>query len=214
MKIAVLGTGMVGTTIASKLVALGHEVMMGSRARGNEKAVAWASEAGAGASDGAFAEAAAFGALAFNCTKGEHALAVMEAAGGGLAGKVLIDVTNPLDFSKGFPPRLTVCNDDSLAEQIQRAVPEARVVKAFNTIAAPVMVDPSRVPGDHDLLICGDDADAKAEVTTIAREWFGWKHVVDLGKLDGARATEAYLLMWTRLYGALGTANFNLHLAR
>ncbi|HUH01283.1 MAG TPA: NAD(P)-binding domain-containing protein [Kofleriaceae bacterium] len=215
MKIAVLGTGMVGATMASKLVAVGHEVMMGSRARGNEKATAWVAGAGERASEGAFADAAAFGGLAFNCTKGEHALAVIEAAGAAnLAGKVLIDVSNPLDFSRGFPPRLSVCNDDSLGEQIQRAVPDARVVKAFNTIAAPVMVDPSLVPGDHDLLVCGNDAEAKAEVTKIAREWFGWTHVVDVGGLDGARATEAYLLMWTRLYGAFGTGTFNLHFAR
>jgi predicted dinucleotide-binding enzyme len=189
--------------------------MMGSRTRGNEKAVEWVSGAGDGASEGTFAEAAAFGELAWNCTKGEHALTVIDAAGApNLAGKVLIDVTNPLDFSKGFPPRLTVCNDDSLGEQIQRALPEARVVKAFNTINCSVMVDPSLVPGEHDLLLCGNDADAKSQVATIARDWFGWKHVVDIGKLDGARATEAYLLLWTRLYGALGTGTFNLHLAR
>ena len=143
MRFGVLGTGMVGQAIAGKLVAVGHEVKMGSREAGNEKAVAWASEAGEGASEGSFADAAGFGEVVVNATAGAHSLEALEAAGAeNLAGKVLIDVANALDFSQGMPPTLTVCNDDSLGEQIQRAFPDARVVKALNTINASVMVAP------------------------------------------------------------------------
>lgn len=215
MKIAVLGTGAVGTTLGSKLVKLGHEVMLGSRTRGNEKATAWAKEAGERASEGTFADAAAFGELIFHCAAGQHALEVLEAAGAdNLKGKILIDVSNPLDFSKGFPPSLSVCNTESLAEQIQRAFPEARVVKSLNTLNCQLMVEPERLPGEHDLFVSGDDAEAKAEVTRILREWFGWKQVIDLGDLSTARGTEAWLLLWTRLYGAFGHANYNLHIVR
>jgi 8-hydroxy-5-deazaflavin:NADPH oxidoreductase len=140
MKLAVLGTGIVGATIASKLVALGHEVRMGSRTTGNERAVAWAEEAGAGASEGTFADAATFGEVVFNCTAGTASLEALSAAGEeNLAGKVLVDVANPLDFSQGMPPTLAVCNTDSLGEQIQRAFPDARVVKTLNTVNAEVM---------------------------------------------------------------------------
>src|SRR5690606_92087 len=135
MRVGVLGTGDVGKTLASRLIEIGHEVRMGSRAQGNEAAKAWVAEAGAGASEGTFADAAAFGEMVLNCTKGEHALAVMEAAGAdNLAGKVLIDLSNPLDFSQGFPPSLSVCNTDSMGEQIQRKLPSTKVVKALNTM--------------------------------------------------------------------------------
>ena len=165
MKIGVLGTGIVGSTIASKLCALGHEVTMGARSAGNETARTWAESAGTNASEGSFADAAAFGALVFNCTSGMHALDALEEAGAAnLAGKVLIDVANPLDFSQGRPPTLSVCNTDSLGEQIQRALPETNVVKALNTLNCLVMVDPARVPGDHDVFICGNDEGAKAQV--------------------------------------------------
>jgi len=127
MRIGVLGTGMVGTTIATKLVALGHEVMMGSRTADNETASEWVASAGASASQGKFADAAAFGELAFNCTAGNGSLEALEMAGAeNLAGKTLVDVANPLDFSQGMPPHLFICNTDSLAEQIQRAFPDAR----------------------------------------------------------------------------------------
>lgn len=214
MKIGVFGTGMVGTTIASKLVELGHEVKMGSRTAGNEKAVAWAQEAGAGASEGSFADAAAHGEVLFNCTLGTATLDVLRAAGAGaLAGKILIDVSNPLDFSKGMPPSLFAFGDDSLAEQIQRAFPDTRVVKALNTINASVMVEPSRVPGEHDTFISGNDAEAKQKVTEILRG-FGWKSVIDLGDLTTARGTEAYLMLWLRLWGALGTPDLNIKVVK
>jgi 8-hydroxy-5-deazaflavin:NADPH oxidoreductase len=132
-----------------------------------------------------------------------------------LEGKILIDAGNPLDFSKGMPPVLSVCNDDSLGEQIQRAFPRARVVKALNTVTAGLMVDPAAVAGgEHDLFICGDDADAKAQVTGWLREWFGWRHVIDVGPISAARGTEMLLPLWIRLMGALGTPMFNFRIVQ
>jgi predicted dinucleotide-binding enzyme len=212
MKIGVLGTGTVGETIASKLVSLGHEVQMGSRSAGNEKAGSWVEAAGRGASEGSFADAASFGELVFNCTAGMHSLAALEAAGAeNLAGKVLVDVANALDFSGGMPPTLGVCNTDSLGEQIQRSFPEARVVKALNTITAAVMVDPASVPGVHDVFVCGDDAAAKREAGELLQS-FGWaaERIRDLGGISAARGTEMYLPLWLNLYGTFGTANFNI----
>ena len=216
MRIGVLGTGMVGKTIATKLVALGHEVMMGSRTAGNETAAEWVTSAGSGASQGTFADAAAFGELVFNCTAGTGSLEALELAGAeNLAGKTLVDVANPLDFSQGMPPRLFICNTDSLAEQIQRAFPDARVVKALNTVNHEVMVDPEKVPGEHDVFVCGNDETAKAEVFELLRS-FGWavENIVDLGDISAARGTEAYLLLWLRLRGAFQTGHLNIKVLR
>ena len=216
MKIAVLGTGMVGSTIANKLVSLGHTVMMGSRSADNDKARAWAAAAGANASTGTFADAAAFAEMVFNCTAGVASLEALQLAGSdNLAGKILVDIANPLDFSKGMPPTLSVCNDSSLGEQIQAAFPATKVIKTLNTVNCNIMVDPSLVAGAHTMFIAGDDGDAKAEVErTVLREWFGWRDVVDLGGISAARGTEMYLPMWVRMWGALGTANFNIHVNR
>jgi 8-hydroxy-5-deazaflavin:NADPH oxidoreductase len=215
MRIGVFGTGVVGSTIGSKLVQLGHEVRMGAREATNAKAAAWAAGQGDRASHGTFADAAAFAELLFNCTAGTGSLDALDAAGDEhLRGKVLVDVANPLDFSKGFPPSLTVCNTDSLGEQLQRAHPELRVVKALNTMNTAVMVDPARVPGDHDAFLCGNDAAAKAQVTALLRDGFGWRHVHDLGDITAARGTEMLLPVWLRLYGALRTGDFNFHVAR
>jgi predicted dinucleotide-binding enzyme len=215
MNIAVLGTGMVGNAIASKLVSLGHDVRMGARTSGNEKAVAWAKQAGARASTGTFAEAAAFGELVFNCTNGAGSLEALEAAGAGnLRGKILVDVANPLEFGKGMPPTLFVSNDDSLAERIQRMFPETKVVKALNTINADIMVNPARLGGDSDVFVSGNDVGAKGRVTEILRGWLGWKSVIDLGDITTARGTEAYVLLWVRLWGALGSPNFNVKIVR
>jgi predicted dinucleotide-binding enzyme len=216
MRIAVLGTGSVGTTIASALVRAGHEVRMGSRTRDNERAAAWRQSAGENASHGDFADAAAFGELAFNCTAGGGSLEALGIAGrDNLRGKVLIDVANPLDFSKGMPPSLSVCNTDSLSEQIQRAFPETLVVKTLNTMTAAVMVDPSLVPGEHTVFMSGNDAAAKARVAAWLGAWFGWRrhNVVDLGDITTARGTEMLLPIWVRLWGALGTPYFNFHIA-
>ena len=211
MQIGVLGTGTVGTTIGTKLIELGLKVKLGARSATNEKAAAWAASQGANASHGDFAEAAAFGEGVFNCTAGQGSLAALEQAGAeNLNGKVLVDVANPLDFSRGMPPSLTVVNTDSLAEQLQRAFPGARVVKTLNTVTSAVMVNPALVPGDHDMFICGNDAAAKAQVTTLLREGFGWQSVLDLGDLSNARALEMYLPLWVRLYGVRQSPYFNI----
>lgn len=207
MRIGVLGTGMVGKTIAGKLVALEHEVMMGSRSADNEQAREWVAGAGPSASQGSFAEAAAFGELLFNCTAGVGSLdALSSVQPEDLAGKILIDVANPLDFSQGMPPSLSVSNTDSLGEQIQRAFPDTRVVKALNTINCAVMVDPARVPGEHDIFLAGDDDAAKRAVRELLQS-FGWAadRVIDLGDITSARATEMYLPLWLRLMGTLQT---------
>jgi len=214
MRIGVLGTGMVGNAIGTALVRAGHRVMMGSRTRDNEKAVAWVAAAGAGALQGSYSDAAAFGELLFNCTAGGASHSVLVAAGReNLAGKVLVDVANPLDFSQGFPPSLAVCNTDSLGEQLQRAFPELRVVKALNTVNCNVMVNPSLLPGDHDLFICGNEPTAKEEVSRLLVEAFGWRreNLIDLGDITMARGTEMLLPIWVRLWAKLGTPNFNLH---
>jgi 8-hydroxy-5-deazaflavin:NADPH oxidoreductase len=216
MKAAVLGTGSVGRTIGSKLLVLGHEVTMGSRSPDGEALREWVDGAGEGGGGGTFAAAAAAGELVFNCTAGAASLEALTAAGAdNLAGKTLIDVSNPLDFSRGMPPTLTVCNDDSLGERIQAAFPAARVVKALNTVNAAVMVEPVRVPGAHSIFVCGDDEGAKAETTDLL-ESFGWPRdaVVDLGGIEAARGTEMYLPLWLRLMGALGSSEFNIEVRR
>jgi 8-hydroxy-5-deazaflavin:NADPH oxidoreductase len=215
MKIAILGTGMVGNTIATKLLTLGHEVKMGSRTADNAKAAEWVKANGSTASQGTYADAAAFGELLFNCTSGAGSLAALEAAGKkNLAGKVLVDVSNPLDFSKGMPPSLLVCNTDSMAEQLQRAFPETKVVKALNTMNANLMVDPSLLEGDHDVFVCGNDAGAKGQVKELLKGDFGWKHVIDLGDLTAARGQEMFVILWVRLYGSLQSPMFNIHVVR
>jgi predicted dinucleotide-binding enzyme len=212
MRFGVLGTGKAGQTLAGKLVELGHEVTMGSRQAGNEKAVSWAAGAGDSAREGSFADAAAFGDVVVNATAGSVSLEALAAAGAGnLAGKLLIDVANPLGFSPEGPPTLTVCNDDSLGEQIQRAFPETRVVKTLNTVNADVMVEPGILPGSHTVFVAGNDAGAKAQVTDLLAS-FGWpaKSIMDLGDITAARGTEMYLPLWLRLWGATGTARLNV----
>jgi 8-hydroxy-5-deazaflavin:NADPH oxidoreductase len=215
MRIGILGTGVVGTTLGTKLVQLGHDVRMGSRSSGGEKARGWVKQVGGKSSEGTFEEAASHAEVIFNCTSGLGSVEALNAASArNLDGKILIDVANPLDFSRGMPPTLSVCNTDSLGEQIQRAFPGARVVKALNTVTATVMVDPSLVPGAHDLFISGNDQAAKAQVTQILTEWFGWKNVIDLGDITGARAQEMYLPLWLRMYMTFDTPNVNIHVAR
>ena len=216
MNIGILGTGIVGRTLGFKLVRSGHQVVMGSRTPGSPSAVGWAREAGAGAAYGTFGGAARFGELLFNCTAGTGSLEALRLAGpASLEGKILVDVANPLDFSKGMPPTLSVCNTDSLGEQIQREHPAARVVKALNTVNCHVMVDPSLVEGDHVLFICGNDVAAKARVVRLLDSAFGWKpaNIVDLGDISGARATEMLLPLWVRMMGAIGTPHFNFSIA-
>jgi hypothetical protein len=215
MKIGILGTGIVGKTIGTKLVQLGHNVKMGSRTANNEKASEWVKASGANASQGTFAEAAAFGELLFNCTSGMVSLEALKIAGASnMNGKILIDISNPLDFSKGMPPTLSVCNSDSLGEQIQRAYPQVKVVKTLNTLNCNIMVNPSLVPGSHDIFVSGNDAGAKAKVIDILKSWFGWKTVIDLGDITTARGTEMLLPIWIRLMGAFQTPNFNFKIVR
>jgi predicted dinucleotide-binding enzyme len=215
MKISVLGTGMVGETIATKLIQLGHSVRMGSRIANNEKATAWAQKNGANASSGTFADSAAFGELVFNCTSGAHSIEILNAAGEqNLANKILLDISNPLDFSKGMPPFLSVSNTDSLGEQIQRMLPHTKVIKTLNTVNCNVMVDASRVADKHSMFVCGNDAEAKAATIGFLTTWFGWSDVIDLGDITAARATESYLHLWLRLWGALKTGDFNIKVVR
>ena len=210
MNIGILGTGTVGATIGSKLLELGHAVKMGARSATNEKAAAWAGSQGPNASYGTFADAAAFGEMVFNCTAGQASLAALEQAGAGnLNGKVLVDIANALDFSRGMPPSLTVSSTDSLAEQIQRAFPAARVVKTLNTMNAGVMVNPALVPGDHDVFVSGNDADAKAQVTALLRDGFGWRSIIDLGDITSARGVEMILPLWVGLMMVKQTPMFN-----
>ena len=216
MRIGVLGTGMVGKTIATKLIALDHAVKMGARSAGNEKALAWVKASNSPrATQGSFAEAAADADLVFNCTAGMASLDALHAAGSeNLAGKILVDVSNPLDFSKGMPPTLSVCNNDSLGEQIQRAFPDAHVVKALNTMTCDLMVKPGLLPGDHDVFMSGNDADAKARLADLLKTGFGWTTIVDLGDITAARGMEMVLPLWLRLYGSLRSPTFNFRIVR
>lgn len=217
MKIGILGTGMVGNTLATKLVKIGHQVMMGSRTASSEAGQKWLQSVGGKAQIGTFATTAAFGEVVLDCTNGANSIEALRQAGAAnVRGKILIQVGNPLDLSKGLPPTLTVCNTDSLGEQTQREFPDARVVKALNTVNCDVMVDPGRVPGDHNLIICGNDAAAKKQVTQWLNEWFGWKHanIIDLGDITASRGTEMFLALWIRLFGLFGNPHFNIHIVR
>ena len=217
MKIAVLGTGAVGKTIGSALIRLGHEVKMGSRTNGNEKAVAWVAANGANASEGTFAEAAAFGEVVFVATKGEFTLDVLRAAGNAnLAGKVLADISNPLDFSKGMPPSLSICNTDSLGEQIQAAFPDAKVVKTLNIVNCEVMVNAGKSSATDrgTMFVSGNDADAKQSVIRNFLAPWGWNDVIDLGDISTARGTEMLLPLWVRTWAATGNGHFSFKVVR
>ena len=224
MKVGIIGSGIVGQTIGAKLAERGVDVVLGTRTpkQLNEKRgmgaplSEWIAKAGKNGRLGTFAEAAAHGEVVINATSGMASLEALALAGAeNLDGKILIDIANPLDFSKGMPPSLSVCNTDSLGEQIQKAFPRAKVVKTLNTTNAYVMVDPNQVAGgDHDIFVSGNDAEAKKRVTALLKEWFGWKSVIDLGDITTARGTEMLLPIWVRLWGALGTPMFNFRIAR
>jgi 8-hydroxy-5-deazaflavin:NADPH oxidoreductase len=225
MNIGILGTGIVGQTLASALTAKGHAVMIGTRdpeatlarpvhARSTTSYADWQADNPA-VRLGTFAEAARFGEALINATSGVGALPALESAGADALGeKVLLDTSNPLDFSRGFPPFLSVCNTDSLGEQLQRAFPRLRVVKTLNTVTAALMVNPAAVAGgDHTLFVAGNDADAKSSATRWLEEWFGWRHVIDLGDITGARGAEMYLPLWLRMMSASGPM-FNVRVVR
>jgi predicted dinucleotide-binding enzyme len=227
MRIGVLGTGMVGQVLAAKLAEAGHEVVVGTRdpaatlARqepdgyGNPPFSAWHAQH-PDVKVGSFADAATHGELVVNATAGGASLEALRLAGAAnLDGKVLVDVANPLDFSQGMPPSLSVANTDSLGERLQRAFPDVRVVKSLNTMNALLMADPRQLAdGDHTVFVCGDDDEAKAQVTQLLTEAFGWRDVIDLGDLSAARATEMVLPVWLRLMGTLRTPAFNFKVVR
>ncbi|MDD4971250.1 MAG: NAD(P)-binding domain-containing protein [Paludibacter sp.] len=212
-KIAVLGTGNVGETIGSKLIELGHTVAMGSRTINNEKALAFVTKHNGKASAGTFADAAAYGEIIFNCTKGSNSLEALHMAGeNNLKNKIIVDIANPLDFSKGMPPSLTVSNTNSLGEEIQKAFPSSKVVKALNTMWSGLMVNPSLINnGDHNAFISGNDAEAKEKVKEILKS-FGWAetNILDLGDITASRGTEMYLALWVRVLGSINTGSFNI----
>jgi 8-hydroxy-5-deazaflavin:NADPH oxidoreductase len=226
VRFGILGTGIVGRTIASRLAGLGHEVMVGTRnpadtmsrtepdTYGNPPFSAWQEEHPE-VQLGTFGEASAHGEMVLSATAGAVSLEALELAGEtNLNGKILIDIANPLDFSKGMPPTLLVCNTDSLGEQIQRRFPEAKVVKTLHTMNAYLMVDPAQLAAtDHTVFVSGDDAEAKAMVTELLRS-FGWTDIIDLGDITTARGSEMLLPIWLRLFGALQKPIFNFKIVR
>ena len=220
MKIAVLGTGSVGKTIGSKLIEKGHEVIMGSRSAGNEKAVAWAKDAGPKASEGSFADAAAQGEIVFLAVKGVNAVDALTAAGAdNLKGKTVVDISNALvqDPAKGPHLDASLTVGTSVAEQLQAALPEAKIVKSLNTMWAGLMVDPNQLAGgDHSVFMSGDHPDAKEQLAGILTQ-FGWKkeNIIDMGPLQTARATEAYMPLWLSLFMGGGmNAKFNIKIVK
>lgn len=227
MKIAVLGTGVVGQTLAAKLAQLGHSVMIGTRSPqetlartelgmyGQPPFTAWLEENPV-IQLGKYAEAAQFGAVVINATNGMGSLEALHQAGAAnLNGKILMDISNPLDFSHGMPPTLSVSNTDSLGEQIQRAFPQVKVVKTLNTITASLMVNPGLVGnGDHTIFVSGNDPAAKDQVREWLAGWFGWKDILDLGDITTARGAEMYLPLWLRLWGAAGTGMLNIKVVK
>ena len=225
MNIAVLGTGTVGRAIAGRLHELGHTVVVGTRdpqstlgraepdAMGTAPFATWHSDH-ADVSLATYAEAAGGAELVVNAIPGTAALDVLALAGAeNLSGKPLVDISNPLDFSKGFPPTLFVKDDDSLGEQVQRAYPDAKVVKTLNTLNADLMVHPQALGASSTVFVSGDDAAAKATVTELLTS-FGHDDVIDLGGIETARGAEMILPVWLRLMGALGTAQFNFKVVR
>lgn len=230
MRISVLGTGIVGQTLASKFADLGHDVMMGTRdvqekllekendAYGNPPLSEWL-KSNEKVKLVTFAESAAYGEIVINATNGANTLNALDLASEeNLAGKVLVDVSNPLDFSQGMPPVLLegVNNTNSLGEEIQKEFPDSKVVKTFNTINCSLMVNPGMIAhGNHINYISGNDAEAKNIVKALIRG-FGWKdeNIIDLGDITAARAQESVLLIWLRLMGKLNTGEFNFQIVR
>lgn len=227
MKMGIFGTGIVGRTLAQKLASLGHDVVIGTRdpkatlartegdAYGSPPFAKWHAD-NAKVKLVTMPEAARHAELGWNALLGQAAVEALRSAGeDALAGKILVDATNPLDFSKGMPPSLTVSNTDSLGEQIQRALPRTKVVKALNTMAAPLMVDAKLLAdGQHSTFVSGDDADAKRTVASFLREAFGHTDVIDLGDISTARGTEMYLPLWVRLWGVTKTPMFSIRVVR
>ena len=209
MQIAILGTSAVGPALGKAFTAAGHDVTIGTRdpvqTRAREQ---WA---------GVDLPLAAYRDLEadvfINATSGSGSLAALEAVGDALNGKVVIDTSNQLDHSQGFPPSLFVSNTDSLAEQLQRALPKVRLVKMFNTMANEVMVNPRGLSEDSTIFVAGNDPGARQTAAALAAD-LGWADVFDLGDLTGARALEMFIPLWVRMYVQLGRPNFNIKVVR
>jgi predicted dinucleotide-binding enzyme len=222
MNIGIMGTGMVARAHAERLIETGHKVILGTRDpvqtltrteadfMGNPPFAVW-QKLNPQARLGSFDKAASFGELLINATLGSGSLNALQLAGPeNLAGKILVDVSNPLDFSGGSQPILFVSNTDSLGEQIQRFFPQAHVVKTLNTATAPIQVNPGLLAdGDHHAFLCGNDVDAKFDVQRFLTDNYGWQHIADLGDISSARALEMMIPMWVRLFGAIGSPLFN-----
>jgi len=209
MQIAILGTGPVGRALGKAFSAAGHEVVIGTRdPEQTKQREEWA---------GLDLPLAAYGDLDadvfINATDGQGSLAALRAVGDALNGKVVIDTSNPLDHSQGFPPSLFVSNTDSLAEQLQRALPKVRLVKMFNTMANEVMVNPRGLSEDSTIFVAGNDPDARQTAAALAAD-LGWADVFDLGDLTAARGLEMFITLWVRMYVQLGRPNFNIKVIR
>jgi 8-hydroxy-5-deazaflavin:NADPH oxidoreductase len=216
MKVGIIGSGMVAKTLGTKLVELGHDVALGTRdPRKLDEWLAQIGKTGKQAKALSFRDAAAHGELLINATNGQVSVDALALAGAdALGAKVLIDVSNELDTSKGMPPRVGASQDSCLAERIQAAFPNLKVVKSLNTINCLVMVNPKAVGGgDHTVFVSGNDAAAKAAVGELLKS-FGWTDVLDLGDLSSARGPEMYMAMWLRLWGATKTGMLNIKVVR
>lgn len=202
MKYGVLETGDVAQTIASKLVELGHEVMMGSRTANNEKAVAWAAANGDKASSGTFADAAAFGERVFNCVQGIHAIEALEAAGkDNLKGKILIDQSNPYVYKDGhISLKAEYTENTCLGEEVQKLLPDTKVVKTLNYLGSVMMTNPGELSEPVTGFYCGNDAEAKEAVRQILAD-FGWQETFDMGDISMSRYTEMLGAFWVPVYG-------------
>lgn len=226
MKIGIMGTGIVAQTLGAKIMKKGHDVMFGTRdvARtlqrsepdpmGNPPFAQWLQKHSRAKLE-SFRDAAGFGEVIINATAGVASLAALNQAGEeNLKGKILMDVANPLDLSQGLPPTFTVCNSDSLGEQIQKAFPETKVVKTLNTVNCRLMVNPALIPGDHHIFVSGNDEEAKRQVSDYLSNWFGWKkkNIIDLGDITTSRGTEMALALWIRLVNVLQTPILNYHI--
>ena len=205
---------MVGETLGTKLVQLGHHVKMGSRTANNEAAAKWVAKNGANASAGTFADAAAFGEIAFLCLKGDVELDVVHSVGTGpFVGKIVVDVSNPLDFSHGMPPTLSICNTNSLGEEVQKALPSAKVIKTLNIVNCEIMVESSKAGEQPTMFICGNDTAAKTKITALLKS-LGWTDIIDLGDITKSRGTEMLLPLWLNLMQAFGHPHFGFKVVR
>jgi predicted dinucleotide-binding enzyme len=215
-KMGVFGTGIVGNTIGTKLIQLGYKVMMGSRTATNTKAVAWAQANGKNASAGTFKDAVELGDIVFNCTKGDIALEVFKQAGvDNFNDKIIVDVSNPLDFSQGMPPVLIpqCANTNSLGEEIQKLLPGAYVVKTLNIVNCEVMVNAQKSGGEPTMFVSGNNQEAKEKVKGLLNQ-FGWTDIIDLGDITTARGIEMLLPIWLRIYMATGNGYFGFKIIR